>query len=283
MMRIQNSSSQHKGDRGWVSLVAILALGLVALALLASGPQAWATERQDRLHQTVPTRTPTPEPTPEPTDTPTPTDTPVPPTSTPTPTPKATATPSPTPKPGATATPTPAPEEPTATATPTPTLAPGQPTLTPTPTGEPSPTPSATPTAAPLELTLNQTSSSAIALPGAELIFTLQLTNRGPQELRGVRVVDVLPSSLLLQDVAVYGGRVETVGNRATITLDRLASGLTVLITVRVRVAANAVPGTIIDHQPVVYYADGKQSWPLLSVALPPAELPPTGGPYPAP
>ena len=122
-----------------------------------------------------------------------------------------------------------------------------------------------------------------MTLPGSVLTFTLQLTNVGPAELLDVRIEDILPSSLVLQDVAVYLGKVETVGHRATITLDRLASGQTVVITVRVQVAADAVPGTIIDHQPVAYYAGVEQRWPLLSVALPPAELPPTGGACPAP
>ena len=132
-------------------------------------------------------------------------------------------------------------------------------------------------------LVLAQTSSSGMALPGSELVFTLQLTNPGPEELLDVRIEDVLPVSLLLQDVAVYGGEVETAGNRVTITLDRLAPGLTVVITMRAQVAEDAALGTIIDHQPAVYYADVEQRWPLLSVALPPAELPPTGGGCPAP
>ena len=264
-MPIRNPIFHSKKNRDWTSLVTIVVLGLLTLALLTAGPRAWATERQSRLHQTVPTSTPSRTPTPETTPTPTPMWTP-----------DVTATPTPTLKPG----------EPTFT--PTPTRRPGEPTFTLTPTREPdeptpTPSPGVTGTVVAEKLVLAQTSSSGMALPGSELAFTLQLTNLGPEELLDVRIEDVLPASLLLQDVAVYGGEVQTAGNRVTITLDRLAPGLTVVITVRAQVAADVALGVIIDHQPVVYYADVEQRWPLLSVALPPAELPPTGGDCPAP
>jgi len=234
-MPIRNPIFHSKKNRGWTSLVTIVVLGLVMLALLTSGPRAWATERQSRLHQTVPTSTPTATWTPDVTPTPTP------------------------------------------TFTPTPTRRPDEPTPTPTPS------PGVTGTVVAEKLVLAQTSSSGMALPGSELVFTLQLTHAGPEELLDVRIEDVLPASLLLQEVAVYGGEVETAGNRVTITLDRLAPGLTVVITVRAQVVADVALGTIIDHQPVVYDADVEQRWPLWSVALPPAELPPTGGGGPAP
>ena len=65
------STLRSKTGRGWMSLLSVVVLGLVALALLTSGPQVWATESQSRLHQTVPTNTPTPTLTPNATATPT--------------------------------------------------------------------------------------------------------------------------------------------------------------------------------------------------------------------
>jgi len=117
-----------------------------------------------------------------------------------------------------------------------------------------------------------------MASPGSEIAFTLLLTNPGPAELVDVRVEDFLPPSLLLEDVDVYSGWVEITDNRATIILDRVAGGLTVVITVKVRVVEDAALGSVVEHQPLVSYAGMKQYWPPLSVALPPAELPPTGG-----
>lgn len=261
-MRIGNWDFLPPVDRGRVSLIAILALGIAILALLTSGPRAWATVEQSRRFQwgTVPTRTPTPTDTPIPTDTPTPTDTPIP-TNTPTPTE--------TPPPMAT---------PTGTRAPTATPTPRKPTPTPRPTATPTPSPTETPTAAPVALSLTQTSSSPIARPGDPLTFTLQLTNVGSEELLDLRVEDELPPPLLLQDVAAYGGRVEVAGRRVTIAFDRLAAGLTVVITIKVQVAADAAWGTVIEHRPMVHYAGTTQHWPPVSVALPPAELPPTGG-----
>jgi hypothetical protein len=61
------------------------------------------------------------------------------------------------------------------------------------------------------------------------------------------------------------------------LALDRLAPGLPVIITVQTRVAPDTPLGTVIDHQPKVTVAGLEQLWPLLSVGLPPAELPPTG------
>jgi uncharacterized repeat protein (TIGR01451 family) len=230
---------------GWFSLVIIVVLGVLALALLRSGSRVWATEGQSRLYQTVPTATFTPESE----DTATPTEEPAQPTSTPTRTKE--------PKPP-TATPKPLPEE-----------------LTPTPV--PTATPSPMPTVAVPELVLAQTSSSEMVEPGAELTFTLQLTNPGPQGLQDVLIEDILPDALLLLDVAAYGGEPEVSGNRFSVLLDRLAPGLPVIITVRAQVASDTAAGAVIDHQPTVTVAGLEQRWPLLSVGLPPTQLPPTG------
>jgi len=289
------STLRSKVGRGWMSLLSVVVLGLLALALLTSGPPVWATESQSWLHQTVPTNTHTPTLTPDATATPTATSTPE---STATPTVTRTPTRTPTLKPGEpTHTPTPtATSTPESTATPTvtrtptrtPTLKPGEPTHTPTLTPTPvpdeptvTPTVRSTPTAVIVDtgekLVLVQSSSSMMALPGSDLNFTLQLTNPGPEELLDVRIEDDLPASLQLQDVSVYGGQVEIAGSRFTVTLDRLALGQTVIITVRTQVAASAALGTVIDHRPVAIYASLEQHWPLLSVPLPPAGLPPTG------
>jgi len=248
---------RSKMSRGWVSLLTVVVLGLVALALLTSGPQVWATESQSWLHQTVPTNTSTPSQTPDATATPT-----------------ATAVPENTATPTATLAPTRTPTRKPAAPTHTPTLAPIAVEATATPTPLPD-----EPTADTGDwLVLVQSSSSSTALPGADLAFTLQLTNPGPEELLDVRVEDDLPAPLLLQDVSVNGGQVEIVGSRFTVTLDRLAPGQTVIITVLTRVASSAALGTVIDHRPVAYYANLRQWWPPLSVPLPPAELPRTGG-----
>jgi len=110
------------------------------------------------------------------------------------------------------------------------------------------------------------------------VIFTLQLTNPGPAELRDLRVEDVLPGALLLQNVEVYLGQVEMVGNRAMVLLGPLAPGLTSVITVRTSVANDAPFGSVIEHRPMVTFGAVQQWWPVLTVALPPAELPATGG-----
>jgi len=49
------------GARG-IGLVAVVGLGLLGLFLLSSGSPSWATERQSRLHQTLPTAEPLPTP-----------------------------------------------------------------------------------------------------------------------------------------------------------------------------------------------------------------------------
>jgi len=45
-----------------MGLVAVVGLGLLGLLLLSSGSPSWATERQSRLHQTLPTPEPLPTP-----------------------------------------------------------------------------------------------------------------------------------------------------------------------------------------------------------------------------
>src|SRR3990172_7700774 len=202
------------------------------------------------------TSTPTSTSTATPTATTTPTDTP---TATPTNTPTETATPTPTDTPTNTPTPTltntPTPTE-TPTVTPTP---PATPTPSATPTDTPTSPPTTTPTDTPAptsvaDLVITKSDSPDPVTAGANLIYTINVQNNGPNTSRNVVVSDPLPSYTSLQQpfVSPFGWQCEInpVGPGVTqvvCTKDNdMPKDETAIITLEVQVSASTPDGTVI-------------------------------------
>ncbi|HLE26504.1 MAG TPA: LamG-like jellyroll fold domain-containing protein, partial [Anaerolineales bacterium] len=202
------------------------------------------------------TSTPTSTSTATPTATTTPTDTP---TATPTNTPTETATPTPTDTPTNTPTPTltntPTPTE-TPTVTPTP---PATPTPSATPTDTPTSPPTTTPTDTPAptsvaDLVITKSDSPDPVTAGANLIYTINVQNNGPNTARNVVVSDTLPSYTSLQQpfVSPFGWQCEInpVGPGVTqvvCTKDNdMPKDETAIITLEVQVSASTPDGTVI-------------------------------------
>jgi uncharacterized repeat protein (TIGR01451 family) len=242
---------------------------LVLAGLLLAGSHAWATPVQVRRNQTVPTPTPKGQPLPT-----------LPPLTEP---PEATEPPETT--------------EPSVSSTPAPsTPAPGG---TPfdfaqdTPAGQP------TATAAPA-LVLIAAVNREQAWPGITLHYTLTLINRGTAPAEQVTLTDILPEGLELTPLpagspAVWDGRTL----RAEIATLPTRGRLIVVFSAVVR--ADAAPGQVLVNQatatavgdpsaalrtgpstelrtgPSAALRAGLQVDARVAVALPPAELPPTG------
>jgi uncharacterized repeat protein (TIGR01451 family) len=99
------------------------------------------------------------------------------------------------------------------------------------------------------DLVVGKTSAATSAVIGANLTYTIALTNNGPDAASSVVLTDVLPSSLLFQSIAAPAGfscSTPAIGASGTITCNAatLANGATATFTLVVRVAAGA-SGTI--------------------------------------
>jgi uncharacterized repeat protein (TIGR01451 family) len=218
----------------------LLVLSALA-ALLVATPSAWATPEQSQSGQmTVPTRTPKP----------------------------------------ATPPPSPATDEPEDIEQPTgqpgnpPTLSPG--TQVPTPAVATPATTPATPVAA-ARLTLKKEAAPAVVWPGATVQYTLTLTNRGTASARQIVIQDTLPDDLVPGAIAPGpDARWEGQTLQAQALVLPPGSQLVIVYTADVRV--NARPGGVISNSASAAAAGNLQAAASTSVALPPAELPPTGG-----
>ncbi len=228
-------------------LAIYLAIGLALVAVFVAAPGAWAEPLQNRLGQTVPTRTPTgaaPPPT------------------------AVVATP----RPGATAVPP--------TDVPPPAAPPPAAGVTATPPGDPAAATTPVPAAAAGPLALVKTASQLHIWPGAQVVFTLTLTNTSAASVRQVRLEDALPAGL---EPGTIDGKEATWDGR-TLRLERAvlppAGRLTVVFAARV---ADDVPagGVIVNQAVATAGAIARPTTRVTAAAtlmLPPLELPPTGG-----
>ena len=257
----------------WPRTAAWVIAGLFILALLAIMPGAWALPEQAPDFQTVPTPTPTPtRPGAGPTATPAATETPQAATATPPPGATATATP----PPGAAATAT-------GTSTVTPTLTRAAPAATlPARPGANScwaaPTPGfATERAPSVEWTIE--SDQSLVVPGQTVTQRLLVRNTGTSPLSGVLICNPLDPALVPgQPQATQGqARIEPEGLWVELP-DGLGAGQTVQVELNLTIPADYPLGGVIESQAWLLWSNGQRaSTDLLTWALPPAYLPPTG------
>lgn len=253
--------SSRFGSRRLLPWLVVIVL---AVAMLAAMPGAWALPSQSPDSETVPTLTPTPT------------------------------------RPGATSTPRPG--DPTATP------GPGQPTDTPapgTPTATPSPTPAGTLTATPTRpagvlppglpadcwavptpgfapqtvdgITLTVESDQFLVVPGQQVTLRYRVANQGADDLANLLICAPLQAILQRGQVSSSAGEVQLVADGLLFELAELAAGESAQAEVQLTVPADAPLGGVIENQAWLF-ADGvAASSDLLTWALPPAHLPPTG------
>lgn len=95
------------------------------------------------------------------------------------------------------------------------------------------------------DLGITKTTPSGSAAPGANVTYTITLTNNGPDAAANVVVTDVLPAQLLFQSISTPAGfncTTPAVGANGTITCNAatMTSGTTAVFTLVVQVAGNA-------------------------------------------
>ena len=257
-------------------------VGALVLGVLAVMPSVWALPQQAPDFQTVPTLTPT-RPA------------------------GATATP---PRPaGATATPT-EPGGPTDTpapgATPTETPGAGTPTVTPgtatvTATVTVALTPSVTPTRlgtalAPVGpndcwtvptpgveqermqgLEFVADSDQRLVVPGQTLKLRLTATNLGDKTIEDVLICNPLDQGLQRGTPKVSQGKASLVSEGLVVEVGDLLPGIKATAEMSLTIPVGFPPGGVIDDQAWLFAEGQRASTDLLTWALPPAYLPPTG------
>jgi hypothetical protein len=275
-------------------------VGLFILGVLAIMPGAWALPDQAPDFQTVPTLTPSPASTgagatatPAATNTPPPgagaTATPAA-TNTPPPGAGATATPAATntSPPGATATPTRTPVSATATPTRTPVSATATPTRTrtaplPAQPAQPGagpcwtvPTPGFAPERA-VTLAWSIESDQFLVVPGQTVTQRLLVENLGAVDLSDVLICNPLNPALAPGEPITTQGVARLEPEGLLVELGDLATGQAAQVELSLRIPADYPLGGVIESQAWLF-ADGQRaSTNLLTWALPPSYLPPTG------
>lgn len=256
---------------GWVLA------GLCILGVLAIMPGAWALPEQAPDFQTVPTLTPTATPPGAgPTDTPAPTDTPQP-EETSSPVTPETATATATPPPGATTTAT---GTTTATATPTRTRAAPAATRPARPGGNPcwaAPTPGFAPERA-ASLEWKAESDQFLVAPGQTITQRLVVRNTGADALSNVVICNPLDPALAAGQPQTTQGQARVEAEGLLAELGNLAAGQTAQVELTLSIPADYPLGGVIESQAWLLWNEGQRaSTDLLTWALPPAHLPPTG------
>lgn len=164
-----------------------------------------------------------------------------------------------------------------------PTLPPTRRPATPSPqppaatTATPSPAPTTAPAGPALEMQWR--ASVTAAVPGGQYAYELRVTNAGTGPAKQLEARLHLPAQVTLKEVRLSAGQYRLEG-KTTITawLESLPAGQSWTVTAVVMVDPSAPPGTVLEAWAEVSRAGAVWRSPAAAVALPPAELPPTGG-----
>lgn len=148
--------------------------------------------------------------------------------------------------------------------TPVPTLSVATPITTP-----------ATPATA-AKLVLRKEVAPTAAWPGATLYYTLTLSNQGTASAQQITVQDTLPADLVPGAIAP-GPDSEWEGQTLQVKAPILSPRSQLIIAYTAEVRMNARPGGVISNRANAAAAGNLRATANASVALPPAELPPTG------
>lgn len=290
-MKTKDRLSESRSNSFWRVLPWVVA-GALILGALALMPSVWALPQQAPDFQTVPTLTPT-----------------RPAGATATPTSPAGATATPTRPVDATATPT-QPGEPTDTPAPgaTPTETPGVDTPTATPgAGTPTATASVAPTASAAPTRLGATpvpigpsacwtvptpgfeperlqalefvasSEQGLVVPGQTLTLRLTATNLGDKTIEDVLICNPLDPALQRGQPVVSQGKASLVNEGLIVEVGDLLPGIKATTEMSLTIPVDFPLGGVIQDQAWLFAEGQRASTDLLTWALPPAYLPPTG------
>ncbi|MFE7404518.1 hypothetical protein [Isoptericola sp. NPDC057559] len=110
------------------------------------------------------------------------------------------------------------------------------------------------------DLSITKTAAPATAVPGAEVTWTLRVTNAGPSDARGVRVIDTLDdagrATLSAATITSADGTApaceDPTGRGVSCAVDELPAGATATVTVTGTLATDLAAGTTVGNTATV-------------------------------
>ena len=156
--------------------------------------------------------------------------------------------------------------------------------ITPTPTFTPSPTPTAVPPVEPdvetVDPVITKRGEPREALPGEEVVFTIEVTNRGDNAAVDVVVTDEVAEYLEIVEVTTTQGTVLVEGQLVTVQVGVVGPGFVVEIVIRTRVRPDApAPLDMVNIAQLTSPNGGNRTSPPVIVSIPATtQLPETGG-----
>ena len=160
-------------------------------------------------------------------------------------------------------------------------------TVTPTYTHTPTSTPTIPPPTPTTEKEVEHADPAIVkwgdpeeALPGEEVTFTIQATNKGKRAAVGVVIVDVLSEYLEILEVTTTQGTVTVEGQKVTIDVGVIGPGFVVEAVIRTRVRMDTPTPLEIENLAVLKSPNsGERISPPAIISILPPVLPKTGRP----
>jgi len=163
-----------------------------------------------------------------------------------------------------------------------PTRRPATPTPLPPSAGTATPPPAPTTAPAIPNLQMQWRASVTTTVPGGQFAYELRVTNIGATPAEQLEARVFLPAQVTLKETHLSAGQYQMeAGHTILARLESLPAGQSWSITAVVVVDPSAPPGTVLKAWAEVSHAGAVWRSPAAAVALPPAELPPTGGERP--
>jgi uncharacterized repeat protein (TIGR01451 family) len=117
------------------------------------------------------------------------------------------------------------------------------------------------------------------ALPGEEVVFTIEATNEGQEALVGVVIVDEVPEYLEILEVTTTQGTVHVEGQTVWVEVGTIGPGFLVEIVIRTRVRDDVPRPHEIENVAVMRsYNSHDRETSLVVITVPIERLPPAGG-----
>jgi len=99
------------------------------------------------------------------------------------------------------------------------------------------------------EVIIDKQIVTPFALPGEPVTWVIDVTNNGGVPVPNVEVVDNIPGGIEVRNATTTAGTVSVDGSSYRITIDTLAPGQTVTVTINARVGADVEPPYIITNE----------------------------------
>jgi uncharacterized repeat protein (TIGR01451 family) len=165
--------------------------------------------------------------------------------------------------------------------------------ITPTPTSPPEPTPTPPPNVTPtpgaptkddddveqVDPVITKRGGPSEAVPGEEVTFYIEVTNRGRNAAVDVVVTDDVPQYLEILEVTTTQGTVTIAGQRVTVQVGTVGPDYVVEIVIRTRVRLDAPVPIVMENVAVLKSPNGgERITPPVIINVSAPNLPETGG-----